>query len=125
MCCESEKNFSLYTLTILEGDGLGSKLMDGTNSWVDPDLIRSNTLQCSCPATVSAFIDTNTGPFSESLPTRFTCSCKKKNYSFIYMVKLITQIIFPRTQFSLKRMDRVAKLILSVGKKLKYIYSIF
>lgn len=67
-----------FTLTIFAGDGFGPRFAAGTNSWVEPARNRNNTLQCSCPATVSAFTETRTGPFSPSLPTRFTCSCKRK-----------------------------------------------
>lgn len=65
-------------MTIFAGDGFGPRFAAGTNSWVEPARNRNNTLQCSCPATVSAFTETRTGPFSPSLPTRFTCSCKRK-----------------------------------------------
>lgn len=69
-----------FTLTIFAGDGFGPRFAAGTNSWVEPARNRNNTLQCSCPATVSAFTETRTGPFSPSLPTRFTCSCERKRF---------------------------------------------
>lgn len=67
-------------MTIFAGDGFGPRFAAGTNSWVEPARNRNNTLQCSCPATVSAFTETRTGPFSPSLPTRFTCSCKSVEF---------------------------------------------
>lgn len=72
-----------FTLTIFAGDGFGPRFAAGTNSWVEPARNRNKTLQCSCPATVSAFTETRTGPFSPSLPTRFTCSCKRKKFKLV------------------------------------------